>query len=40
MKTPTKTELYEQVAALTKENIRLRAELDAQKQRYWLDHKS
>lgn len=40
MKTPTKAELYEQVAALTKENIRLQAELDAQKQRYWLDHKN
>lgn len=40
MKTPTKAELYEQVAALTKENIRLQAELNAQKQRYWLDHKN
>lgn len=40
MKTPTKAELYAQVAALEKENIRLQAELDAQKQRYWLDHKN
>ena len=40
MKTPTKAELYAQVAALEKENIKLQAELDAQKQRYWLDHKN
>ena len=38
MKTPTKAELYKQVAALEKENIKLQAELDAEKQRYWLDH--
>jgi hypothetical protein len=39
MKTPTKAELYAQVVALEKENIRLQAELDAQKQRYWLEHR-
>lgn len=38
MKTPTKAELYARVAVLEKENIRLQAQLSAEKQRYWLEH--
>ena len=36
MKVPTKSELYAQVEALTRENIKLRNELDAEKRRRWL----
>ena len=39
MKTPTKAELYAQIDALIKENIKLREELDAEKQRRWLERK-
>jgi hypothetical protein len=39
MKTPTKAELYAQVDALTKENIKLRDKLDAEEQRRWLENK-
>ena len=35
MKTPTKAELYAQIEALTRENIKLREELDAEKQKRW-----
>jgi len=37
MKTPTKAELYAQVAALEKENIRLQIQLDAEKQKRWRE---
>ena len=39
MKTPTKAELYAQIEALERENIKLREELDAEKERRWLEHK-
>ena len=39
MKTPTKAELYEQVAALTKENIKLQEQLDAEEQKRWMEKK-
>ena len=35
MKTPTKAELYVQIKALTRENIKLREELDMEKQKRW-----
>ena len=35
MKTPTKSELYAQVAALTRENIALQEKLDAENQKLW-----
>lgn len=38
MKPPTKAELYARISNLEKENIKLQEQLDAQKQRYWLDH--
>lgn len=38
MKTPTKAELYARISNLEKENIKLQEQLDAQNQRYWLDH--
>lgn len=39
MKAPTKAELYAQIEALTRENIRLQAELDKEKQKRWFEHK-
>jgi hypothetical protein len=36
MKTPTKSELYAQVDALTKENIALQEKLDAEEHERWL----
>lgn len=38
MKTPTKAELYAQIDVLQKEVLELRAQLDAQKHKYWLDN--
>ena len=38
MRTPTKSELYARISSLEKENIKLHEQLNAQKQRYWLDH--
>lgn len=38
MKVPTKDELYAQVKALEKENIKLQEQLDAEKQKRWLEH--
>lgn len=37
MKPPTKSELYAQVDALTKENIALQEKLDAEEQARWLE---
>ena len=39
MKLPTKSELYEQIDALTKENIKLQEKLDEEKQKRWLSNK-
>ena len=39
MKPPTKSELYEQIDALTKENIKLQEKLDEEKQKRWLSNK-
>ena len=39
MKTPTKGELYAQVDALTRENIALQEQLDAQECKQWLEKK-
>ena len=39
MKTPTKAELYAQVEALTRENIKLQEELDKEKQRRWFERR-
>ena len=36
MKTPTKSELYAQIDALTKENIALQKQLDKAEQERWL----
>lgn len=38
MKKPTKAELYAIITSLEKENAKLQEQLDAQKQKYWLDH--
>ena len=40
MKKPTKAELYAIIASLEKENAKLQEQLDAQKQKYWLEHQS
>lgn len=37
MKTPTKAELYARISHLEKENIKLQEQLDAHKQRCWLE---
>ena len=39
MKTPTKSELYAQVEALTRENIALQEKLDAQERKQWDEKK-
>lgn len=39
MKTPTKSELYAQVEALTKENIALQEKLEAEERKQWLKNK-
>lgn len=38
MKKPTKAELYTIITSLEKENAKLQERLDAQKQKYWLEH--
>lgn len=38
-KAPTKAELYAQIEALTKENIKLQAQLDAEEQKKWMEQK-
>ena len=38
MKTPTKADLYAQIEALERENIKLRKELDAEKEKRWYEH--
>lgn len=38
-KTPTKAELYTQVEALTRENIKLQDKLDAEEKEYWFTNK-
>ena len=39
MKVPSKAELYAQVEALTRENLRLQEQLDAQERKQWLENK-
>ena len=39
MKAPTKAELYAQVDALTKENIKLQEALEAEERRRWFEKK-
>lgn len=39
MKVPTKAELYDQINALTRENIELQARLDAAEQERWQQNK-
>ena len=39
MKAPTKAELYAQVDALTRENIKLQEQLEAEERRRWLEKK-
>ena len=39
-KAPTKAELYAQVDALTRENIKLQEKLEAEEQRRWLENKN
>lgn len=39
MKTPTKSELYAQVDALTRENIALQEQLEAQERKQWNEKK-
>lgn len=39
MKTPTKAELYAQIEALTRENIALQEQLEAEERKRWLDNK-
>lgn len=38
MKKPTKAELYAIIDSLEKENAKLQEQLDAQKQKHWLEH--
>lgn len=38
MEAPTKADLYARISHLEKENIKLQEQLDAHKQRYWLEH--
>lgn len=40
MKTPTKAELYAQVEALTRENIRLQEQLEAEERKRWIENKN
>lgn len=39
MKTPTKAELYAQIDALTRENIRLQEQLEAEERKRWIENK-